>query len=224
MIQNVIEKAEAFAPLDKSGAPNIIYVEGVAPDFSERKRIVDNWCDSRFLISYVNGEPVVLHSANATTMPGRQSLINAASRGLAGAAIIMKGFHDSKWVAGFHKSDKYGRSHFALIQARPVWFTRDANMNWIRDDKFRGYGVRGLNQHSTKIGGSATKVGAYSAGCLVGTDWADHRIFMYICAYYEQFGVIPSTTPNDDADVHELLNDIVSKPPSARKYWSTWIV
>lgn len=154
---------------------NIVYVSGMHDMFAFRQENkVDEWDDMRLIVKFNHdGVPMIDFWQAASCEPGTISRKSAAAKKLGGVATVMPGQYKA-WKMGFHKHDF---DHPALIQCADVVIWRDANQNEIFDDMvFKG--IYGINQHSTKPGFSGPKVGVWSAGCLVGKDFAQHLQFI----------------------------------------------
>ncbi len=162
------------------GAYNIIYIEGVNPDLSDNNDAPDQWNDLRLLIDHdADGDPYICFRQVATTEPGILSTMSPASMAKGGVARIRFGLHQNKWHIGWHNYSREGTKHPALVQDRkePVMVHRDLNRDGKRTND-RISPAFGINHHGTKPNASPSRVGAFSAGCLVGRDWGEHMKFM----------------------------------------------
>lgn len=154
---------------------NIVYLTGMNPDFTLNDNRTDEWNDLRCIVQFdERGIPDITFSAVATTAPGFLSIDSTAARRLGGAAMVSPGQYVA-WIFGYHKGD---RNHPALVQRRPITIRRDRNNDGSDRNEMAYVGYFGINQHSTKPGFRGKKVGAWSAGCLVGKDFSKHMEFL----------------------------------------------
>ncbi|HAX87998.1 MAG TPA: hypothetical protein DCY91_17455 [Cyanobacteria bacterium UBA11370] len=156
------------------GEKNIIYVEGMYPDGQLNDDKANAWNDTRMVIEFKDGKPVVLGKWEATTEPGRYYTMNPMNAG--GVARIAFGQHRA-WQLGRHGQ---ADPHEALVQTGgPLTVYRDLNKDGMRSGDRTDTGHFGVNQH---WGGDSPKdeIGRWSAGCLVGRTRAGHREFMSI--------------------------------------------
>lgn len=157
------------------GAVNIVYVSGVGTSLDKNSDERDGWNDVRALLSFTSkGMPFVFYVAAASTAPGEISRSSTAAKRLGGVATVVPGQYRA-WKMGFHKGKK---SHPALVQCAPVMIWRDSTADGYKDGEKIYKGMFGINQHSTAPGFSGEKVGAHSAGCLVGKHWEGHLEFI----------------------------------------------
>lgn len=158
---------------------NIVYLEGINPDFTANKDAFDAWNDLSLIIEHNDdGQPHIIFSAVATTEPGRASTYDLAAKKLGGVARIAFGQYTA-WRVGFHRAARLYDTHPALVQCAPLPVYRDLNRDGIRTGDPMGW-ARGINQHSTSANYKGDLVGFYSAGCLVRKMWNDHLKFMEI--------------------------------------------
>lgn len=163
-----------------SGEINIVYLEGLNPDFTKNSDALDGWNDLSVLIDHLpDGTPILLHSAVATSEPGKASTFSLQAKRLGGVARFPCSpdplAQQTAWSMGYHKQARQGTMHPALVQHAkvPIMVYRDRDDNGKRTgDPIRI--AHGLNQHSTFPGYTAGPVGNYSAGCLVRRWWVDH--------------------------------------------------
>lgn len=172
LVQKIVAAAERRgATLDRGpGEINIVYVEGMDADGSPNRNRVNAFDDLRCVIDFVNGEPRILGSWEATTAPGEQYTENPINDD--GAAIIALGYQRA-WQVGMHRGD-----HLALIQTGgEVRVARDKNKDYAREGDVVQAGWFGINQH---WGYNQPKddIGPASAGCMVGRAKDGHRTFM----------------------------------------------
>lgn len=150
---------------------NIIYLEGVNPDFTLNDNKVDEWNDLRLLIRIKkDGTPVIESCHVATTGPGLPYIMDPMNP--YGAARIAFGQYKS-WIMGYHK----GRQR-ALQQSAPIVVFRDLNKDGERAGDRKFIAPATINQHTTSINFNSPNVGRHSAGCLVGKDWIEHFDFI----------------------------------------------
>lgn len=164
----------------KPGDYNIIYIEGVNPDFTLNSDRFDVWNDLRIVLDHsASGEPAIIFSAVATTEPGRASTFSEDTRKVGGVARVAFRQYLYKWAMGYHNYAETKTAHPALIQRRDevIMVHRDVDRNGIRNgDPISP--ATGINQHSTAPGAAPKLVGKYSAGCLVGLHWNEHIEFI----------------------------------------------
>ena len=140
------------------GELNIIYVFN--PDF---QNTINQWSDRRMLISFKNGQPVVLHDSPATIKGGKPSWLNPPNP--KGYPVTIPGQYLNSWAVGYHK----GKRALQQVGPIPVMRTKDQGKTWRRD-----YGLFGMNQHR----GAGATVKGWSEGCLVSQ--SGHKEFMQI--------------------------------------------
>lgn len=179
-------------------AANIVYVSGVSENFTKNADERDGWNDLRAILSFTRkGMPYILFSATASTAPGEISRKSKAAEKLGGVATVVPGQYRA-WKMGFHKGKK---NHPALVQCAPVNIWRDSDVDGKSEGEKIYKGVFGINQHSTAPGFSGKKVGAHSAGCLVGKDWEAHIAFIE---------VLKSTSAYMKDPEHVFLTTVIS--------------
>lgn len=152
---------------------NIVYVEGADYDLRPNADRPDEWNDRRLIIE----KNEIIFNVTATTEPGRESTFSPGAGKLKGVARIAFGQYTA-WRRGLHKGDP---EHPALVQHGIIPCYRDLDKNFIRTGDKLWNNVTGLNQHGTRKGALVQRVGAFSAGCLVGHNWQDHETFIDIC-------------------------------------------
>lgn len=199
------------------GEINIVYLEGINPDFSENADALDGWNDLSLLISHLaDGTPVLLHSAVCTTEPGKAATFSSAARRLGGVARIKFGQHTA-WRMGYHQFAKRNKQHPALVQCAAIPVHRDSNRDGKRTGDLVNYGY-GINQHSTFPGYTGSKIGNWSAGCLVRRWWVDHLAWIGIlqqdARYLKNKKFVFSSTiiAGDDFLDHEVVR-LFAIPP-----------
>ena len=163
------------------GHLNIVYIEGLNPDFTPNNDRADEWNDLRIVVDHKPDTlaPFIAFVQVATTEPGHRSTHSVAAKKSGGVARVAFRHYPRKWVHGFHNVMKNKYTHPALIQKRdePIMVHRDLN----KDGKRTGDNMApawGINQHGTSPKASPKQVGGYSAGCLVGLDWDQHLEFL----------------------------------------------
>ena len=154
-------------------AYNIIYIEGVNPDFTSNSNSIDHWNDIRAILTIEhNGRAYFRNVWRATVNTGRPYTDNPMNPH--GAANLEPGQYWA-WQAGRHITGSMNQE--ALVQVKPVPVRRDGNRDGrSKNDKIEDWEVIGLNQH----GGKGSKVGFYSAGCLVVDSFEAQQEFMNI--------------------------------------------
>lgn len=159
------------------GQLNIIYIEGINPDFSLNKDALDGWNDLSIILNFdAAGLPSILFSAVCTTEPGKAATFDSEARRLGGVARIAFGQHHA-WRVGFHRRAKLLDTHPALVQCAPIQVHRDSNRDGKRTGDPMGFAY-GLNQHGTAPNYKGGAIGTWSRGCLVRRWWNDHLKFM----------------------------------------------
>ncbi|HAG79976.1 MAG TPA: peptidoglycan-binding protein, partial [Cyanobacteria bacterium UBA12227] len=124
------------------GEKNIIYVEGMYPDGQLNDDKANAWNDTRMVIEFKDGKPVVLGKWEATTEPGRYYTMNPMNAG--GVARIAFGQHRA-WQLGRHGQ---ADPHEALVQTGgPLTVYRDLNKDGMRSGDRTDTGHFGVNQH-----------------------------------------------------------------------------
>lgn len=152
------------------GELNIVYIEGCNGDGTPNANRSNAFDDRRLVLTFVNGEPLIVGSWEATTQTGTRYTLSPVKP--EGAAIIELG-QQKCWEVGLHRGQ-----YEALVQtAGAVIVARDADKNYRRDGDKRQTGYFGINQHHAYDAPTAD-IGGHSAGCLVGRTIAGHREFM----------------------------------------------
>lgn len=159
----------------RPGAVNLFAFEGCSPDLKQNDDRPDAWNDTISIIQFTDGKPTFTHLAEGTSEPGASSTFSKQAARLGGVARIALGWHKEKWRIGFHQQNQM---HPALVQAAPITVHRDRNRDGKRTGDPVTTDVQGLNWHSTRPGIKPTRVGGFSAGCIVGRDWNTHVDFM----------------------------------------------
>lgn len=155
------------------GAVNIVYIEGINPDGTPNDDRYNEWNDLRLLLTQVDGVWQIIHNAVATTEPGDYYTKRPPNKG--GCARIAFGYHPPAWAHGLHKGTQP-----ALVQRKGVTIHRDLNRDGLRnrsEPPFWAEGI-GINQHTTSKRFNGSLIGRYSAGCLVGKNYAQHLNFL----------------------------------------------
>jgi hypothetical protein len=155
---------------------NIVYISGLrdVSGFAHENR-VDEWDDLRLIVKFNEYcEPYIDFWQAASTEPGTISRKSLAAKKLGGVATVVPGQYKA-WKMGYHKHD---HDHPALVQCANIIIWRDADENATFENEKMFEGIYHINQHSTKPGFSGPRVGAWSAGCLVGKDFAQHLRFI----------------------------------------------
>jgi hypothetical protein len=169
------------------GHLNVLYFEDSTINFEPVNEELDAWNDIRAVF---DAEGNCIFKQIATTEPGLIATNSKKSAALGGVFRIAIGQHLSKWAIGWHNSA--GFNHAALVQRGSILGYRDKN----RDGKRIGDPVSfatGVNQHSTALKFKGSQVGNFSAGCLVGKEWAKHIEFMQVLQQDARFIADKST-------------------------------
>lgn len=156
---------------------NIIYISGMRDLFAFwQENKIDEWDDLRMIVKFgEDGVPCIDFWQAASTEPGTISRKSAAAKKLGGVATVVPGQYKA-WKIGYHK---HNVDHPALVQCANIVIWRDSNTNESFDGGDMMFeGVYGINQHSRRPGFSGPRVGAWSAGCLVGKDFGQHLDFI----------------------------------------------
>ena len=150
---------------------NIIYVEGMNPDFSLNSDKPNHFNDIRLVIGFEDNKPLVLGVWEATTEPGFHYTDNPMNPN--GAARIAFGQYKA-WQVGIHGNSE---PHEALIQVGLVKVHRDYNRDMKRTGDKIDKGYFGINQHHG-YDHPYNDIYTASAGCLVGRTRQGHKEFM----------------------------------------------
>lgn len=161
------------------GHYNIIYLEGLNPDFTPNSDEADGWNDLCVIIDHdETNTPKIIFSAVCTTEPGKTATFDSAASKLGGVARIAFGQYTA-WRVGYHRQARLFDAHPALVQCAPLPVHRDSNRDGKRTGDPIGW-AHGLNQHGTSAVYRGGSVGKWSAGCLVRKNWVEHLRFMEI--------------------------------------------
>lgn len=165
------------------GHLNIVYLEGINPDFTPNADRFDEWNDLRIIVDHRPDTlvPFLRFLQVATTEPGRKSTFSVDAKKVGGVARLAFRHYAGKWVQGYHQYSKYGTRHPALVQkpGESVMVHRDFN----RDGKRTGDPISpafGINHHGVLPGVVPKLVGKHSAGCPAGLIWEEHLEFIDI--------------------------------------------
>jgi hypothetical protein len=175
MIKKIISYMEAkkYQVFQAKSELNIVYVEGMNPNFSLNSDEPNHFNDIRLVISFEDNKPLVLGVWEATTEPGFHYTDNPMNPN--GAARIA--FNQYKaWQVGIHGNSE---PHEALIQVGLVKVHRDYNQDMKRTDDYVEEGYFGINEHHG-YDHPYNDIYTASAGCLVGRTRAGHKEFMGI--------------------------------------------
>lgn len=170
-------QSKDYAISTKIGELNIVYVEGMDIDGTPNVDAPDLWNDARFVIDFELETPRLLFAAVATTEPGKLATLSDDARKRGGVARIALGQYTA-WKMGYHKQNKNGKNHPALVQCMPLPVHRDKNRDMKRTGDKIHIGYFGINQHSTRPGYTGNSVSNWSEGCLVGRNWEEHLKFI----------------------------------------------
>jgi len=154
---------------------NIAYLEGVTLEGKANDNTVNYYNDVRCIFCVHQGRAILRGAWSATTQPGWHWILNPSNEirdTVKAAAHIALGQYKA-WCVGTHNA---GVAHEALVQRAKIRVHRDQDRNGQREaDPIFERADYGINQHH---GSNSTKVGAYSAGCLVANSVAGHKEFM----------------------------------------------
>jgi len=171
--RHMLARGDRFAT--GPGEKNLIYLEGMSPDFTLNPDLPDGWNDLRCVMEF--GDlfmPRFSHVARATCEPGISATYSKSALRNGGVARLQLKQYREACMMGFHKSRV---DHPALVQAGEILVHRDAN----RDMKRTGDPIRpayGINHHGAKQGFKGRYVGEWSQGCCVGWNWEQHIEFI----------------------------------------------
>lgn len=171
--QHMLARGDRFAT--GPGEKNLIYLEGMNPDFTLNNDAPDGWNDLRCVLEFLeSGQPYFSFVARATCEPGAAATFGPKAAKLGGVARLQLKQYRESCTMGFHKSN---RSHPALVQSGEILVHRDANRDMKRtgDQLLPAYGI---NHHGTRPGFKGERVGNWSEGCCVGWDWGEHLAFI----------------------------------------------
>lgn len=174
--RHMLQRGDRFAT--GPGEKNLIYLEGMSPDFTLNDDIADRWNDLRCMMEFLtSGQPYFSFVARATCEPGLSATHTRKAGILGGVARLQLKQYREACRMGYHQAARLGTAHPALVQVGIIEVHRDFN----RDSKRTGDPIRkayGVNHHSTYPGFYREKVGAYSEGCCVGWCWQEHLQFI----------------------------------------------
>ncbi|MEL6438538.1 MAG: peptidoglycan-binding domain-containing protein [Cyanobacteria bacterium J06621_8] len=160
----------------KSQEFNIVYIEGMDPNFKLNSDAPDEFNDLRLVIEFDQGKPKIIGKWEATTEPGRHYTNNPISSYARrhGAARIEFGQYKA-WQVGIHGN---AEPHEALVQRGNITVCRDLNKDMIRTGDRRDTNNNfAINQHYG-YDFHRKSISIASAGCLVGRTRQGHRDFM----------------------------------------------
>ena len=131
-----------------------------------------NHFDDWIMVAYESNGSWITDSFEATTLPGKPSLLNPVNK--KGAAILVPGQYEGTFELGKHRG-KYE----ALVQKRPVKVYRDNTKDLVYDLSKIEEGFFGINIHRASLG--SLVVGPESAGCQVIRRRIDYNYFIELC-------------------------------------------
>lgn len=133
-----------------------------------------NYFDDTLAVYYERDGIWCQHFYEATTMPGKDSLLKPEN--INGAAILVPSQYEGAYKIGKHKGQ-----YEALVQDEAVDVYRDSNKDLVYDADKRTVqrGFFGINIHKASFG--AKLVGPNSAGCQVFKYSNDFTSFMFLC-------------------------------------------
>ena len=117
-----------------------------------------------------------------TTNPGVYWLNNPMSK--LGTAVLKPNQWVDCWSLGYHQQKT---DHRALVQTGKVTVYRDNNKDnlYQLDDTKTETGLFGINIHGSNKSGSSVKIGKWSAGCQVFSNWTHKEEVMDVCEKYK---------------------------------------
>lgn len=126
------------------------------------------------LIGFIDRDKIYFHTG--TTNSGTKPL--KAPTHPEGVAMITPGQYVDAWALGKHKG-KYD----ALVQVKPVYFTRDNDKDTIHEVGPKLYfDVRGFNWHRAHEDHESQNVENWSEGCVVQNNPAQYDSFIKACS------------------------------------------
>lgn len=163
-------RKKGFKVFTQPGEINIVYVEGVDPNFNLNADTPNVFNDLAITFDFINNAPRLLGKWVATADPGRyytDSPMNPKG------ALHHNG-QAKAWRVGTHKD------HRALVQCDYIEVTRDYNKDFRTegDKKSRGKHF-GANCHGSRTN-NIRDIGKWSAGCKVLLGMRQHREFMSV--------------------------------------------
>ena len=163
-------RKKGFKVFTQPGEINIVYVEGVDPNFNLNADTPNVFNDLAIIFDFVNNAPRLLGKWVATADPGRyytDSPMNPKG------ALHHNG-QATAWRVGKHKD------HRALVQCDYIEVTRDYNKDFRTegDKKSRGK-YFGANCHGSRTN-NIKDIGRWSAGCKVVWGMRQHQEFMAV--------------------------------------------
>lgn len=187
---------------------NTVYLEGVSLDGTRNSDRADEWNDLCvwFKVS-PSGSVTEIGRAVCTTEPGRHYTTHPLHP--EGCARLAFGQYKA-WMPGLHQ-----RVQPALVQVAPLKVHRDRDRSMTRSkaDPVRIVNGAGINQHTTGPGFTPSKVGPWSAGCLVKRDYREHIDWLDVCKadYREKAGgYVHVATLLDGSKVPLSLEELTS--------------
>ena len=193
------------------GEYNIVYIEGADENGVPNADRANHFNDRRLLITFKNGQPVIVGNWQGTTEPGSHYTYRPISwyARKHGAARIKFGQYKA-WQVGIHGT---AEPHEALIQVDNISVHRDLNKDSLRtNDRIDTNYNFAINQH-WGYDFPENNIMTASAGCLVGRTRKGHREFMSLIKkdprYQLNSRYIFETTVIDGSKLHKEF------PPSA---------
>lgn len=154
---------------------NIVYIEGMNPDFTLNNDAPDEFNDLRLVLEVQEGKPAIVGKWEGTTEPGKVYTIDRPLNRNGAARIEFK--QHRCWQVDIHNRGKVS-AHEALVQTGgKVTVHRDRNKDFIRTNDDLDRGFFGINQH-WGFDFPKNNIKTASAGCLVGRTTAGHKQFM----------------------------------------------
>lgn len=147
-----------------------------------------------------------------TTDPGIQHLQKPIFKAAIenGTAILVPGQYRGCYTMGAHGRGNW--RHEALQQTGAVKIYRDGNLNneldFEADTITKGW--FGINIHAASLWRDLKKIGRYSAGCQVVSDYDDFKLFIAVCkmqaAYWPRVGNVYTYTLLEEKDIDRVFS------------------
>lgn len=159
------------------GRYNIAYIQAMDLDNTLNQGRYNHFDDVRLIFEVINGAPRIVGKWQATTKPGDYYYRNPMNP--KGTATLKTRVQFEAWIMGVHRRG----DHPALVQhGGPVTVVRRSEAHPSGPAPAPGSedtGMFGINQHGV-VGANMPRddIRRASAGCLVGQNWDEHRVFI----------------------------------------------